>query len=63
VENLLLKLPKERRNKLYKYMCNILEAVTEEDFNEVYGRFKTIYENDAGILKYVEKGWVGNESL
>jgi hypothetical protein len=63
VENLLPKLPEDRQNELYKYMCNMLEVVTEEDFNEVYGRFKTTYANDAGVLKYVEKGWAGNESL
>jgi hypothetical protein len=63
VDNLLPKLPKERQNELYKFMCNMLEGVTEEDFNEVYRRFKTIYENDAGVLKYVEKGWVRDESL
>jgi hypothetical protein len=63
VENLLSKLPEDRRNELYKYMCNMLEAVIEEDFNEVYGRFKTTYANDVGVLKYAEKGWAGNESL
>jgi hypothetical protein len=41
----------------------MLEAVTKEDFNEVYRRFKTAYTNDASILKYVEKGWTGNRSL
>ena len=55
MENLLPKLPEDRRNELYKYMYNMLEAVTEEDFNEVYGRFKTTYANDASVLKYVEK--------
>ena len=44
-------------------MYNMLEVVTEEDFNEVYGRFKTTYANDVGVLKYKEKGWVGNKSL
>jgi hypothetical protein len=63
MENLLLKLPKEQWNELYKYMCNILEDVIEEDFNEVYGRFKTTYANDVGVFKYVEKEWVGNMSL
>jgi hypothetical protein len=63
VDNLLPKLPEERWNELYKFMYNMLEAVTKEDFKEVYRRFKTTYANDAGILKYVEKGWAGDESL
>ena len=38
VEHLLPKVPEERRNDLYKLMCNMLEAVTEGDFNEAYQR-------------------------
>jgi hypothetical protein len=33
---LLSKLPNEQWNELYKYMYNMLEEVTEKDFNEVY---------------------------
>ena len=63
VENLLLKLLKERWIELYKYMCNMLKAMTKKDFNKVYERFKTTYANDADVLKYVEKGWTRNKSL
>jgi hypothetical protein len=44
-------------------MCNMLEAVTEEDFNKVYGRFKITDANNASALKYVEKRWVGDGSV
>jgi hypothetical protein len=57
------KLLEERWNDLYKFMCNMLEAMTKEDFNEVYGRFKTTHTNDVDVLKYLEKRWVGDGSL
>jgi hypothetical protein len=44
-------------------MYNMLEALTKEDFNKVYERFKATYTNDVGVLKYVEKEWARNGSL
>ena len=38
VEHLLPKVSEEQRNDLYKLMCDMLEAVTEGDFNEAYQR-------------------------
>jgi hypothetical protein len=52
MENLFPKLLEEQQNELYKFMCNMLEALTKEDFNKVYERFKATYTNDVGVLKY-----------
>ena len=38
IEHLLPKVSEERHNDLYKLMYNILEVVTEDDFNEAYQR-------------------------
>ena len=62
VEHLLPKLPEAQRNDLYKDMSAMLEAITEDGFNKAYGRFKTKYANHIGVLKYVEKGWAGDNS-
>jgi hypothetical protein len=43
-------------------MCSKLDSVTEEEFDASYLRMKATYANNNGILKYVEKGWVGNNS-
>ena len=60
VENLFPKLPKKQLNNS---MCNMPEAMIEEDFNKVYRRFKTTDTNNAGALKYMEKGWARDGSL
>jgi uncharacterized lipoprotein YehR (DUF1307 family) len=63
VEKNFSKLLEKRRNESYKFMYNMLEALTKEDFNKVYERFKATYTNDVGVLKYVEKEWARNGSL
>ena len=40
-------------------MCNMLEAITEDDFNEAYQRLRINYQGHLGVLQYVEKGWAG----
>ena len=45
----------EQRNDLYKLMCNMLEVVTEDDFNEAYQRLRINYQGHPGVLQYVEK--------
>ena len=62
VQHLLPKVPEEQRNDLYKLMCNMLEAVTEDDFNEAYQRLRINYQGHPGVLQYVEKGWAGQNS-
>jgi hypothetical protein len=62
VEHLLPKLPKVERGDLYKAMCSILDLTTKEQFDAAYRRFKVTYANNNRILKYVEKGWIGNNS-
>lgn len=39
----------------YKDICAMLEMVTEVGFNITYGRLKTKYVHNIGVLKYVEK--------
>lgn len=62
VEALLSKLDETRRNDLYQAMCSMLESITEEQFNDTYSKFKITYANDKKVLKYVEKGWAGENS-
>jgi hypothetical protein len=62
VDHLLPKLPEHLRNELYKEMCVMLEAVTEDSFNRAYQRVKTKYANNASVLKYIEQGWAGDNS-
>ena len=62
VEHLLPKVPEERCNDLYKLMCNMLEVVTEGDFNEAYQTLRINYQGHPGVLQYVEKGWAGKNS-
>ena len=52
----------ERRNDLYKLMCDMLEAVTQDDFNEAYQRLQINYQGHPSVLQYVEKGWTGQNS-
>ena len=55
-------MPEERCNDLYKLMCNMLEAVIEDDFNEAYQRLQINYQSHRSVLQYIEKGWAGQNS-
>ena len=62
IEHLLPKVHEEQRNDLYKLICNILEAIIEDDFNEAYQRLRINYQGHPGVLQYVEKGCAGQNS-
>ena len=62
MDHLLPKVPEAVRNDLYKGMCSMLEATTEDGFNRTYERLKTIHVNNKGVLRYIKQGWARENS-
>ena len=59
MEHLLPKILEKERDDLYKYMCDMLESTTEQDFNKAHQRLQMKYANNVSVFQYIQKGWVG----
>ena len=57
IKYLLLQVPGERHDDLYKLICAMLKAITKDDFNEVHQRLQINYANHTiYVLQYMKNG-------
>ena len=62
-ENLISKVIEAKKTPLYNPMCELLELLTEEDFNKRYEDFKLKYADEKAVLGCVATGWSGLECI
>lgn len=63
IETLLPQVPEEARDDVYKRMCSMMCATSEDAFDDQYLDFAERYKDYPRVVNYVRNGWAGDTCM